>query len=210
MRLARWGPLVLARLPQKGRHAIRRAQRDGVTVEQVDTTEENCRIMYDLLAETAAGSFTIRSYNYYKTFWQRFSQAGYGQLFFAYFEGQVVAAAYAIVFGKKSTYKDGASIRRRTAYGASHLLQWQVIEWAKSKGSLTHDLCGAPPSDQIDNPAHPHHGIGRFKTSFNKEVTDYVGAYDVAIKPSVYKWWRKIGERLVLRAHQQLHHENWY
>lgn len=201
---------VLGRLPQKGRHAIRRAERDGVTVEQVDATDENCRVMYDLLAATAEGAFAIRSYNYYKTFWQRFSQAGYGQLFFAYFEGQVVASAYAMVFGQKSTYKDGASVRKRTAYGASHLLQWQVIKWAKHKGSLVHDLCGTPSSDQINDTSHPYYGIGRFKTSFNKEVTDYVGAYDLPVKPRAYKWWQKIGERLVLRAHRQLHHENWY
>lgn len=201
---------VLNRLPQKGRHAIRRAERDGVTVEQADATDENCQTMYGLLADTAAGSFPIRGYNYYKTFWQRFSRAGYGQLFFAYFEGKVVAGAYALVFGEKSTYKDGASIRKRTAYGASHLLQWHVIKWAKRKGSFVHDLCGAPPSDKINDPSHPHHGIGRFKTSFSKQVTDYVGAYDLVVKPRAYSWWQKIGERLVLRAHQQIYHENWY
>jgi lipid II:glycine glycyltransferase (peptidoglycan interpeptide bridge formation enzyme) len=201
---------ILARLPQKGRHAIRRAQRDGVVVKQVPPTDENCKIMYDLLAETAAGSFAIRRYHYYKTFWQRFSRAGLGQLFFASFEGQVVAAAYALAFGTKSTYKDGASVRERTAYGASHLLQWHVIQWAKERGALVHDLCGAPPSHEINNPHHPHYGIGRFKTSFNKDVTDYVGAYDLPIQPFAYKVWRRAGEHIVLGLHRRLHHENWY
>src|SRR5690606_2936264 len=129
-------------------------------------SDDNCRVMYDLLAETAAGSFGIRKYRYYKEFWQSFEKSGMGQLFFAYVEGKVVAGAYALVFGTKSTYKDGASTRQRTVYGASHLLQWEVIKWAKETGSLVHDLCGAPPSDQIQNPDHPHYGIGRFKTSF--------------------------------------------
>lgn len=201
---------VLTRLNQKGRHAIRRAQRDGVTVKQVKTTEENCQLMYNLLSETAADSFNIRSYNYYKTFWQRFENAKLGHLFFAYFEGQAVAGAYAMVFGEKSTYKDGASIRRRTAYGASHLLQWHVIRWAKSKGALIHDLCGTPPSDQINDSKHPHYGLGRFKTSFNKEVTDYIGAYDIVIKPAVYKIWSRFGERIVRRLYGARHHENYY
>jgi lipid II:glycine glycyltransferase (peptidoglycan interpeptide bridge formation enzyme) len=201
---------VLARLNQKGRHAIRRAERDGVTVKLVDTYEENCQLMYNLLSETATGSFNIRSYNYYKAFWQRYSRAKLGQLFFAYFDGQVVASAYAITFGAKSTYKDGASIRKRTAYGASHLLQWHVITWAKSKGSHVHDLCGAPPSDQINNPEHPYYGIGRFKTSFNKEVTDYIGAYDIIIKPTAYKIWTRIGQRVVRRIHSARYHETYY
>jgi len=187
---------ILMSLPQKGRHAIRRAERDGVSVELVDATDKNCKIMYTLLAETAEGQFGIRSYNYYKIFWQRFEKAGYGQLFFALFEGKVVAGAYAMTYGAKSTYKDGASIRKRTAYGASHFLQWNVIEWAKKHGALIHDFCGSPPSEELSNPDHPHYGIGQFKTAFNKTVTDYIGCYDLVISPVRYKAWTKLGERV--------------
>lgn len=201
---------VLAHLNQKGRHAINRARRDGVTVQRVDTTEENCRVFYQLLSETAAGSFMIRPYAYYQAFWQRFSGAQLGQLFFAYYEGQVVAGAFALVFGTKSTYKDGASVRKRTAYGASHLLQWEVITWAKEQGALIHDLCGAPPSDRINDETHPHYGIGRFKTSFNKTVTDYIGAFDIVVSPKKYALWRKVGEKLTKRWWWYTHHENWY
>ncbi|HSX00030.1 MAG TPA: peptidoglycan bridge formation glycyltransferase FemA/FemB family protein, partial [Patescibacteria group bacterium] len=73
-----------------------------------------------------------------------------------------------------------------------------------------HDFCGAPPSDQIKNPDHPHYGIGRFKTSFNKEVTDYVGAYEMPVKSLQYKVWQRIGERLALRLYNQRHHESYY
>jgi lipid II:glycine glycyltransferase (peptidoglycan interpeptide bridge formation enzyme) len=201
---------VMKRLNQKGRHAIHRAERDGVTTKAVEANDDNCRIMYDLLSETAAGSFSIRVFDYYKTYWQRYEKAGFGQLFFAYVEGNVVAGAYGIAFGEKGAYKDGGSIRERTVYGASHLLQWRMIEWMKSKGVKLYDFSGAPPSDQIKNPDHPHYGIGRFKTSFNKEVTDYIGAYDIIIKPTQYKIWAKIGERLVLRIHRKLRHESWY
>lgn len=201
---------VMARLNQKGRHAINRARRDGVTVQQVPSNDENCQIMFSLLAETAKGSFGIRSSEYYKSFWQRYSNVHLGQLFFAYVDGKVVAGAYAIVFGKKSTYKDGASIRERTVYGASHLLQWNVIEWAKSNGAMVHDFCGSPPSDRIKDPTHPHYGIGRFKTSFNKEVTDYIGAYDIVIKPIQYILWSRFGERITRRLYSQRYHENYY
>lgn len=187
---------VLESLPQKGRHAIRRAERDGVKVTSVKATEANCKKMYKLLSETAEGQFGIRSYNYYKTFWQSFEKADLGQLFFASFEDKVVAGAYAMTFGSKSTYKDGASVRERTAYGASHLLQWKVIEWAKSRGVTLHDFCGSPPSEEINNPDHPHHGVGMFKTAFNKQVTDYIGCYDDVISTTNYKLWKKIGERV--------------
>jgi lipid II:glycine glycyltransferase (peptidoglycan interpeptide bridge formation enzyme) len=201
---------VMSRLNQKGRHAIRRAERDGVTVQTVDTTDENCQKMFKLYQITAEGQFPVRPYGYYKKFWQRFAQANMGQMFFAYAGDQLVAAAYALVFGKKSTYKDGASVRERPVYGASHLLQWRVIEWAKSRGSEIHDLSGTPPSDQINDPAHPYYGIGRFKTSFNKEVTDFVGTYDIVIRPYRYNVWTKIGERLALRSSHWRRHESFY
>lgn len=187
---------LLLSLPQKGRHAIRRAQKDGVTVQQVPANDQNSKKMYALLTETAQGQFGIRSFNYYKTYWQSFESAGMGQLFFAYYKGDVVAGAYAMVFGAKSTYKDGASIRQRTAYGASHLLQWHVITWAQQQGATIHDFCGSPPSDQIENPEHPHYGIGRFKLSFSRHVVDYIGCYDFIVAPLRYKAWQKGLERI--------------
>lgn len=201
---------VLANLNQKGRHAINRAKRDGVIIKRVDATDENCHKMYQLLATTAEGSFNIRSEKYYVSFWQRYATAKLGQLFFAYVDNQIVAGAFALIMGKKSTYKDGASVRERPVYGASHLLQWEVITWAKEHGSLLHDFCGAPPSDQINNPDHPHYGIGRFKTSFNKTVTDYVGAYDIVISPRFYTFWTRLGERIMLRLYYTRHHESYY
>ncbi len=201
---------VLMSLPQKGRHAIRRAERDGVTVQQVDASDKNCKTLFKLLQVTAEGQFGIRSYEYYRTFWQRFEAAKMGQIFFAYVDGKVVAGAFAMAFGTKSTYLVGASIRRRTVYGASHLLQWHVIEWAKSKGSLLHDFCGAPPSEEVNNPTHPHYGIGQFKTAFNKTVTDYIGCYDYIVRPAQHKAWTLIGERIALRVHTYKHHDLYY
>lgn len=201
---------ILTSLPQKGRYAIRRAKRDGVTIKQVAATEPNCKIMYKLLSTTAEGQFGIRSYEYYKTYWQTFEKAAMGALFFAYYNDVVVAGAYALVFNHKSTYKDGASIRERSAYGASHLLQWEVIRWAKSQGSTLHDLCGSPPSARIHDATHPHHNIGLFKTSFNKEVTDYIGCYDVRIKPLAYALWTRIGERVHKKLYYKKTHDYYY
>jgi lipid II:glycine glycyltransferase (peptidoglycan interpeptide bridge formation enzyme) len=202
---------ILAGLNQKGRHAIRRAERDGVTVKAVEPTEENYAIMYSLFKETASGAgFTIRPPEYYREFYNRYSAHGNGQLFFAYFEGKVVAGAFAMVQGTKSMYKDGASVRERTAYGASHLLQWEVIKWAKEKGSKEHDLAGVPPITEIKNADHPFYGLGRFKTSFNKTVTEYVGAYDVPIQPLKAKLWHKYIEKIVRRLHFKKYHESYY
>lgn len=202
---------ILKNMPQKGRHAIRRAERDGVTIERVPANDANCLAMFTLLKETASDAeFGIRSADYYKTFYQRYEKAGLGQLFFAKYEGQIVAGAFALVFGSKSTYKDGASVRKRTAYGASHLLQWDVIAWAKEHGSITHDLCGAPPVSEGKNPHHPYYGIGLFKTSFNKEITEYVGAFEIPVQPLKSKIWTRFAEKVIRRLYYKTRHESYY
>ncbi len=201
---------VMKSLNQKGRHAIRRGERDGVTVERVDSSDENCHKMFKLLSETAKDSFSIRSFDYYKKFWQLFEHSGAGQMFFAYADNKLVAAAYGLVFGKKATYKDGASVRARPVYGASHYLQWHVIQWAKENGATSHDLSGTPPSDLVKDTSHPYYGLGRFKTSFNKQVTDYVGVYDLPIRPLAYKIWLKFGSKAAKKIHFMRHHENYY
>ena len=201
---------IMTDLPQKGRYAIKKAERDGVSVKLVEATDKNCKTLFDLLSITADGQFGIRNYEYYRSFWKRFETANMGQIFFAYVDGKVVAGAFAMVFGTKSTYLIGASVRKRTVYGASHLLQWHVIQWAKSHGSQLHDFCGSPPSDEINNRDHPHHGIGLFKTAFNRTVTDYVGCYDCVIRPAQYKLWTIAGERVARRLHYYKHHDSYY
>lgn len=200
---------IMAGLNQKGRHAIRRAGRDGVTVKKAPITADNCRIMYKLLSDTGqAAGFAVRPFEYYQKFYKTYGDNG--GLFFAYYKNQVVAGAFAMVQGQTSMYKDGASIRERTAYGASHLLQWEVIKWAKSKGSTQHDLAGTPPIDQIKNPDHPLYGLGRFKTSFNKTVTQYVGAYEVPVIPWKTKLWTNYVEKIVRRIYFKRHKQSYY
>ena len=202
---------ILTGLPQKGRHAIRRAERDGVTVKAVPATDEHCQTMYNLFQETAHGAgFAIRPPEYYRSFYRAYESKQRGQLFFAYFEGKVVAGAFAMVQGTKSMYKDGASIRQRTAYGASHLLQWHVIKWAKEQGSVQHDLAGVPPIDQIKNPEHPFSGLARFKTSFNKEVVQYVGAFEIPVVNWKAKLWHKCIEKVVRKLHFMRFKESYY
>jgi lipid II:glycine glycyltransferase (peptidoglycan interpeptide bridge formation enzyme) len=202
---------ILAGLNQKGRHAIRRAERDGVSVKAVPASDEHCKTMYDLFTGTAHGAgFAIRPPEYYRSFYRAYESQGRGQLFFAYFEGKVVAGAFAMVQGTKSMYKDGASVRERTAYGASHLLQWHVIQWAKEHGSLSHDLAGVPPIKDISNPDHPFSGLARFKTSFNKEVKQYVGAFEVPVSPLKAKLWNRLLEKIIRRLYFMRHKESYY
>lgn len=195
---------LLKRLGKKARNAITRAGRDGIEVERVPATDAHCRDLFGLLRETAQGRFVLRQERYYREFWQRFDRAGTGQIFLAYRDDEsgtrtLVAGAFAMALGDKTTYKDGASVRTKLAYGASHALQWDVLRWANARGAVTHDLCGAPPADRADDREHPLFGVGQFKRSFQPAITDYVGAFDLPLKPAVYAIWTRIGDRIARR-----------
>ncbi|MFF0818493.1 lipid II:glycine glycyltransferase FemX [Rhodococcus sp. NPDC003318] len=197
---------VMARFSTRARRWIRRAERDGVIVERVPATDENCRIMYDLLAQTADARFGIRSAEYCRTYWQDYEKSGNGQLFLARFQGEVVAGVFAKKLGTAAFYKDGGSVRKREgstenglgAHGVGHAVQWAVMEWAREVGCDRYDLGDVPPAAQIDDPTHHYHGLGKFKLSFDKEIVEYVGALDVPVGWG-YRVWQAGLEREMRR-----------
>lgn len=201
---------LFARIGKKARNSVNRAQRDGIVVERVAASDHACGQLYRLLEETAQGRFVLREERYYRQFWQRFERSGNGQLFFASRGSDLVAGAFAMALGDKTTYKDGASVRAKSAYGASHAVQWEVLRWANERGAHTHDLCGAPPAARADDAAHPLHGVGQFKRSFSAEITDYVGAFDLPLKPAAYWVWNTVGDRLMRRWSLAVHHDPYY
>lgn len=199
---------IFKTFPQPGRYAVNRAKRDEGYVEAVDTTEETIDIAYRMLADTAAaGNFRIRPRDYYETFWKNFSDHGLGQMFFLKHEDRVIAIAYVIVLGEKASYKDGASVKDRPVYGGSNLLQWEAMRWAKSRGATSYDLTGTPPSSEQKNKDHPLFGLVKFKTSFNKTITDFIGVYDLEVQPKKVQIWHKIGYRVARRLHNRKRNE---
>ncbi|SDD87187.1 Lipid II:glycine glycyltransferase (Peptidoglycan interpeptide bridge formation enzyme) [Rhodococcus tukisamuensis] len=195
---------VMSRFSTRARRWIRRAERDGVRVDRVPATPANCRLVFDLLSDTAKGRFGIRSYEYYEEFWGRYESSGNGQLFVARFEGEVMAGGFAMKLGRNAYYMNGASVRKREdssaqsglgAHGVGHAVQWAMIEWARESGCVRYDMGGTPPAAFADDKAHPFHGIGQFKQSFSYDIVDYLGAYDLPLSRARYALWQKVLER---------------
>lgn len=195
---------------QKTRYNIRLAERKGVTVDAVEASDENLAIMYELMAVTAkrAGVF-LRDKQYFYDFWRGHAQKRCGQLFFARYEDSVVAGAFITVLGHKALYKDGGSGREHANVQAPYALQWGIMKWLKEHGITEYDLHGTPPADKIDDDTHPLHGLARFKTGFNDQITEYIGTYDLPITEK-YKLWVKFGERLVAGYAHRIKKELYY
>jgi lipid II:glycine glycyltransferase (peptidoglycan interpeptide bridge formation enzyme) len=104
-----------------------------------------------------------------------------------------------INYGAKATYKDGGSTQNRKQYGDSHLVQWAAIRRMQELGCTEYDFCGTPPSSRIKDKSHTLYGMGMFKTSFTKTVTDFVGCHDYVLSPLRHRLWVKGAERVFRR-----------
>lgn len=201
---------VSGRFAASCRNKIRRAEKEGLVIKRVEATDENCRIMFDLLAETSAGRFELRPFEYYRLFWQTYAQADTGVLILGYKDDHAVAGLFGMILGDTSVYKDGASVRQGLPTGSMNALQWQLILWARERGAIRHDLCGAPHSSRIDDKTHPLYGVGQYKLAFNKEIIDHVGTFDLPIKPFAYRIWSAIGDRLARRLALKKRNDPYY
>lgn len=201
---------IVASFSSKARGNIRAAQKAGVTTEIVPINDKNCKSFYGMMTATINGRSHVRNFEYFKNFWQTHYNAGTGIFMFAKAEDKVVSMDFIMILGKNAARKDAGSTRDHSIRGASALLELEAIKYLKEIGVTDYDLYGSPPSDQIKNPNHPYYGFGTFKAGFNSQITDYVGCYDLIIKPIAYKFWRKYGERIAHRIYFYQHHDLYY
>ena len=192
---------VFKAISSRARNAIRRAEREGCEVVRQEHGPETYRALYDLMADTvnAKGSMPLRSYEYYAAFWDEFCNRGQGNFFFTYEDGKPSVGAFVINYGAKATYKDGGSTQNRKQYGDSHLVQWAAIRRMQELGCREYDFCGTPPASRIKDKSHNLYGMGMFKTSFTKTVTDFVGCHDYVLSPVKHKLWVKGAEKVFRR-----------
>ncbi|MFJ5962868.1 lipid II:glycine glycyltransferase FemX [Pseudarthrobacter oxydans] len=193
--------VVFKAISSRARNAIRRAEREGCEVVRKEHGPETYRALYDLMADTvnAKGSMPLRSYAYYAAFWDEFCNRGQGNFFFTYEDGKPSVGAFVINYGAKATYKDGGSTQNRKQYGDSHLVQWAAIRRMQELGCTEYDFCGTPPASQIKDKSHNLYGMGMFKTSFTKTVTDFVGCHDYVLSPLKHRLWVKAAEKVFRR-----------
>ncbi|MDT0170612.1 peptidoglycan bridge formation glycyltransferase FemA/FemB family protein [Pseudarthrobacter sp. BRE9] len=192
---------VFKAISSRARNAIRRAEREGCQVIRKEQGPETYRALYDLMANTvnAKGSMPLRSYDYYARFWDEFCNRGQGNFFFTYEDGKPSVGAFVINYGAKATYKDGGSTQNRKQYGDSHLVQWAAIRRMQELGCTEYDFCGTPPAARIKDKTHNLFGMGMFKTSFTKTVTDFVGCHDYVLSPLRHRFWVNGGEKVFRR-----------
>jgi len=201
---------ILAQMKPKWRYNIRLSQRKGVTVRPA--VREDLPAFYALMQVTSQRDrFPIHTASYYAEAWERFVPSGHGQLLLAEYQGELLAGLMVLVCGRTAIYLYGASSDRHRNLMPNHLLQWEAILWARSRGCTTYDLWGIP--DEVRDSQYPISnaryaiqgdkesrasglwGVYQFKQGFGGRVVRWAGAFDYVYRPALY--W--LGTRLLPR-----------
>jgi len=116
------------------------------------------------------------------------------KLYYAEFEGEIIAANIMIFFEKSATYLHGASDDRFRNVMAPYLLQWKQIQDAKKAGATNYDFGGVKTSQGKSMSRTDWSGITRFKQSFspNTESIKFPGSYDIIVGRRKYLAYRII------------------
>ena len=188
---------------QKTRYNIRLAEKRGVTVKESSNINEFLKLNSET---TARDKFKSHPDNYYRTMFKVLgvnqqsttnNQQCVAKLFTAYFKNKAIASNIVIFFADTANYIHGASSNEHRNLMAPHLLQWEVIKYAKSQGYKWYDFWGINPS--VGTGCDPSYhkswqGITRFKRGFvsektGKEIT-YPGCYDLIFQPKWYNLYK--------------------
>ena len=199
---------ILANMKKGTRYSVRSAGKNGVEVVKDNSPEaiEQFWGMIELVIQR--NKFWHRPKEYVVSSWQALFDAGMADLFFAEHEGDRLAGLLAITMGHKYWYLSGASTDEKKKLNASHLLQWEVMKWAKERGATYYDMVNVPHPDELRE-GHPMSGIYKFKAGFGGEIADFIGCYDLPVKPRPAKLWNRI-EPVYYRLHQRVKGDFYY
>ena len=177
---------LMAAFKPKTRYNIRLAARKGVVVS-ADCTRGNVADFYHILQITAQrDGFMVRDISYFYDIWDLIIQQDLGQMFLAYVGEELVAGTIAFILGEQAWYVYGASSNRHREKMPNHLLQWEMIKWARARGCHTFDMRGV--AREIDGvPQGELAGLNRFKRGFAAEYVEYIGEWDLVFRPLWYR-----------------------
>ncbi len=183
---------LLSNMHPKTRYNIRIAQKHEVKILE-DNSDKAFEEYLKLTRETTQRQgFFAHTEKYHRLMWQSL-KGKIAHLFLAKYKEKILVAWIVFIYGDTIYYPYGASSSEHREVMASNLMMWDVIKWAKKKGLKKFDMWGAlgPNPDEHD----PWFGFHRFKQGYGPELIEFIGSYDLVIKPFMYELY-KIADKI--------------
>jgi lipid II:glycine glycyltransferase (peptidoglycan interpeptide bridge formation enzyme) len=184
------------------RRNVRGAQRNGVDIRSVAPNEHSIATFYQLLQDTARRQrFRINPPAHYANALNVFGTDA--ALLVASVAGVEVAALISVRFGDEAIYLFGASASVQPIRGATALLQFAAMQWARSVGCARYDLWGIddpsnlePAEGSIDRSTKPEcdtdNGLCRFKVGFGGDIVVYPRRRERLYHPHLIRVLRRL------------------
>jgi len=173
---------LMREMKKNHRNLIRRAEKDGVTIEMSDS-EESLKAFYDIHMETVERHhFVPFSYEYIKSEMEAFRRDDRIKIFNARYEGKIISSAIVVFYGDEAFYHHGASSSEYARVPSSYLALWEAICEAKRRGIRKFNFYGIVD----DNPKHPWFGLSRFKKGFGGYEVNLVHCQDLPLNWKYY------------------------
>jgi peptidoglycan pentaglycine glycine transferase (the first glycine) len=171
---------IVAGMRKTTRHAIKKAEKDGVEVDIISDSSALERF-WPLYEQTTSRHGFVAFTK--KLIALQAAIFGDTNMFFAIakYNGKDVAGAMLMQYGDTVFYYHGASVK--TTVPAAQLLQWRAMQEAKKRGMKRYNFWGIARDDE---PNHPFAGITIFKKGFGGYAINYMHAQDYVLD---WKYW---------------------
>lgn len=184
---------LLKNFHSKTRYNIKVAQKNNVTILE-DNSDKAFSEYLKLTEETTTRQkFFAHTPSYHKKMWGTLNQKSEGltaHLLRAIYrpdagKEETLASWVLFVFHDYLYYPYGASSSKYRNVMASNLIMWEAIKFGKKLGLKYFDMWGALGHEP--DTKDPWYGFHRFKEGYGATHTEFVGSYDLVIKPTLYK-----------------------
>ncbi len=177
---------LLSGMRKTARHAIRRAEKEGVLIEVLTDASGFERFWPLYETTTSRHGFVPFTRSFIAAQVEEFSKQGRVYMPVATYRGKDVAAAIMIHYADTVFYYHGASLKIEGNVPAAHLLHWRSIQEAKRRGATRYNFWGIARDDEKN---HPFAGITVFKKGFGGEAMNYMHAQDLPLSLGYWKLW---------------------
>ncbi len=146
---ARWHGLDLqpdldrlwAGLEGSARRAIKKAQRDGVTV-RIAEGKKDLRAFFELHLRVRKYKYRLvaQPFAFFTNIWEQFLERGNGALMLAMYNGEIIGGVLFLEWQNRLYYKFNASNFQRIEVRPNDLVTWEGIKYGKARGLTALDF----------------------------------------------------------------------
>ena len=174
---------LMKKFKSKTRYNIRLAAKKGVIIKE-QSDDQGFEIFLKLYFETCRRQhYYGHDETYHKIIWKHLKNK-IAHILIAYYNDEPLAAYELFYFHNRFYYPYGGSSIKFREVMASNLLMWEAVRLGKRLGASEFDMWGSLPPNTESRSGWD--GFTRFKEGYGTQYRQFVGSYDLVVKPTLY------------------------